>query len=46
MEDILSHLPNDGLEGPESFVLVFLHGFLFLYIWFIASSQLWSMTML
>ena len=31
MKDIISNLPNKGLEGPESFALVFLctykHGF-------------------
>ena len=44
MKDKLLHLPNEGLEGLESFLLVFLctykHGFLFLHIWFIASTQL------
>ena len=37
MKDILFHLPNEGLEGLESFMLVFLctykDGFLFLYIY-------------
>ena len=50
MKDKLLHLPNEGLEGLESFLLFFLctykHGFLFLHIWFIASTQLWSMTFL
>ena len=44
MKDILFHLPNDGLEDLERFLLVFLctykHEFLFLHIWFIASTQL------
>ena len=44
MKDKLLQLPNDGLEGWESFLLVFLctykHGFLCLHIWFIASTQL------
>ena len=44
MKDKLLHLPNKGLEGLESFLPVFLctykHEFLFLHIWFIASTQL------
>ena len=36
MRDKLLHIPNERLEGPESFLLVFLctykHGFLFLHI--------------
>ena len=33
MKDILSHLPNDGLEGPESFVLVFFYMAFCFYIY-------------
>ena len=45
MKDKLLPLPNEGLEGLERFLLVFfmdihIHGFLFLHIWFIASTQL------
>ena len=46
MKDTLSHLPNNALEGLESFMLVFLFFFLFLHISFIGSSQLLSMTLL
>ena len=50
MKDIHFHLPNEGLEGLESFALVFLctykRGFLFLHIWSIASCHLWSMILL
>ena len=50
MRDKLLHIPNERLEGPESFLLVFLctykHGFLFLHIWFIVSTHLWFMTLL
>ena len=42
MKDKLFHLPNEVLEGPESFVVFFLstykHSFLFLHIWSIARS--------
>ena len=51
MKDKLLHLPSEGSEGLESFLLVFFlctykHGFLFLHMWFIASTQMWSMTFL
>ena len=50
MKDIHFHLPNEGLEGLESFALVFLrthkHGCLFLHTCSIASGQLWSMLLL
>ena len=50
MKDIHFHLPNEKLEGLESFALAFLctykHGFLFLHIWSIVIGQLWSMTLL
>ena len=46
MKDMHFYLPNEGLEGHKSFVLVFLctykHGFLFLHTWSIASGQLYS----
>ena len=50
MKDKLLRLPNEGLEGLEGILLVFLctykYGFLFLRIWFIVSTQLLSMTFL
>ena len=50
MKDIYFHLPNEGLEGLESFALVFScthkQGFLFLHIWSLASGKLWSVTLL
>ena len=48
MKDKLHHLPDEGLEGLEKFLLVFLctykHGFLFLHICFIVSTHLWPIT--
>ena len=50
MKDKLLRLTNEGLEGLEGILLVFLctykYGFLFLRIWFIVSTQLLSMTFL
>ena len=50
MKDIHFHVPNERLEGVESFALVFLstykRSFLFLHIWSIESGQVWSMTLL
>ena len=51
MKDKHLYLPNEGLEGLESVLLVFFmyiykHDFLFLHTLFIASAQLWFMTFL
>ena len=50
MRDTLFYLLNERLEDLEILLLVFLctykHGSLFLYIWFITSTPLWSMTLL
>ena len=43
MKDMLFHSPNEGLEGLESFVPVFIytnkHGLLFLRTWSTASCD-------
>ena len=47
MKDKLLHLPNKGLKGLESFLLVFLCTYINMaFCFYIASIPLWSMTFL